>query len=199
MHKENIENPIFNFLFNKVLEGSLREKYISTISDMLKTRQETSPKQQLESEFSDVTRRIDNLTRAISEGIWSKQTASMLEDLNKRAEELEKKIAYHKMTDEKIISDKRVRFIVEKTADGKRDDPEYLKTVITTLVNRVIIYDHWLAVAINATGNIEQIPPEIIPSPDVLPDGNRFEFCKANAPSLYVAEPYPVIVFKIAI
>ena len=103
------------------------------------------------------------------------------------------------MTDEKIIADSRIRFIMDKIADGKRDDPEYLKTIINVLVNHVRIFEHWLEVAINATGAIEQIPPEILPPLDVLPDGNRFEFCKVNAPSLYVLEPYPVIVFKIAI
>lgn len=199
MHKEDIEKPIFDFLFNKILKGSLLDDYIGMVSDVLKARQATSPKQQLEAELHDTTRRIDNITRAISEGIWSKQTAAMLEDLNKRAEELEKKIAYHKMTDEKIIADSRIRFIMEKVADGKRDDPEYLKTVINVLVNHVRIFDHWLEVAINATGAIEQIPPEILPPLDVLPDGNRFEFRSVIAPSLYVLEPYPVIVFKIAI
>ena len=71
--------------------------------------------------------------------------------------------------------------------------------MINVLVNHVRIFDHWLEVAINATGAIEQIPPEILPPLDVLPDGNRFEFRSVNAPSLYVLEPYPVIVFKIAI
>ena len=199
MHKNDIEKPIFDFLFNKILKGSLRDDYIRMISDVLKARQATSPKQQLEEELRDVTRRIDNITRAISEGIWTKQTAAMLEELNGRADELEKKIAYHKMTDEKIIADSRIRFIMDKIADGKRDDPEYLKTIINVLVNHVRIFEHWLEVAINAVENTEQIPPEILPPLDVLPDGNRFEFRKVIAPSLYVLEPYPVIVFKIAI
>ena len=199
MHKENIEKPIFDFLFNKVLKGSRMDNYVNMVSDLLKARQATSPKQQLEAELRDVTRRIDNITRAVSEGIWSKQTASMLEDLNKRAEEIEKKIAYHKMTDEKTITDSRIRFMMEKIAGGKRDDPEYLKTVINVLVNRVKICDHWLEVAINTVGNFEQIPPEVLPPLDVLPDGNCFDFRKANARSLYVVEPYPVIVFKLAI
>jgi len=197
--KEDIEKPIFDFLFNRILKGSLMDDYIRMISDVLKARQEISPKQQLEAELRDVTRKIDNITRAISEGIWTKQTATMLKDLNNRAEDLEKKIAYHKMTDEKAIEESRICFLMEKIADGKRDDPEYLKTIINVLVNHVRIFDHWLEVAINATGTIEQIPPEILPPLDVLPDGNRFDFRKVNAPSLYVLEPYPVIVFKIAI
>ena len=199
VRKESLEKPLFDFLFNKIMNGSIQDDFVCMVSDVLKDRQKISPKQQLEADLRDVTRRIDNITRAISEGIWTKQTAAMLEDLNKRAEELEKKIAYHKMTDEKIISDTRIRFLMDKIADGKRDDPEYLKTVITALVNHVRVFDHWLEVAINATGTIEQIPPEILPPLDVLPDGNRFEFRKVNARSLYVLEPYPVIVFKIAI
>ena len=199
MLKRNIENPLFDFLFNKILAGSRQDNYIRMVSDVLKARQSSSPKQQLEANLRDVTRRIDNITQAISEGIWSKQTAAMLEDLNNRADELRKNIAYQRIIDEKVIPDGRIRFLMEKVASGKRDDPEYLKTVIDVLVNHVRIFDHWLEVAINAVDNAAQIPPDVLPPLDLLPDGNRFDFRKANARSLYVVESYPVIVFKIAI
>ena len=199
MRKEALEQPVLNFLFNKILTGDLLDSFVDAVSDVLKARRETSPKQKLEADLRDTTRKIDNITRAISEGIWTKQTAAMLEDLNKRAEELQQKIAYHQMTDDKIISSDRIRFLMHKVAEGKRDDPEYLKALIGVLVNSVTVYDHWLRVVINAAENVGQIPPEDLPPLEVLPDGNRFEFRSVIARSLYVVEPYPVIVFKIAI
>ena len=199
MRKETIEKPVFDFLFNRILQGPLLDQFIDSISDILKDRRETSPKQQLEADLRDTTRKIDNITRAISEGIWTKQTAAMLEDLNKRAEEIQQKIACHQMTDEKIISTDRIRFLMHRIAEGKRDNPEYLKALIGSMVNSVTVYDHWLRVVINAAENVGQIQPEDLPPLDVLPDGNRFDFRSVNARSLYVVEPYPVIVFKIAI
>lgn len=199
MRKEALEKPVLDFLFDRVLTGPLLEQFVIFVSDVLMERRQTSPRQQLEADLRDTTRRIDNITRAISEGIWSKQTAAMLEDLNKRAEDLQQKIAYHQMTDDKIISEDRIRFLMHKIADGKRDDPEYLKTLINTLVNSVTVYDHWLRVVINAAENVGQIPPEDIPPLEVLPDGNRFDFRSVNERSLYVVEPYPAIAFRIAI
>jgi hypothetical protein len=199
MRKEALEQPVLDFLFNKILTGDMLGSFVDAVSDVLKARRETSPKQKLEADLRDTTRKIDNITRAISEGIWTKQTAAILEDLNKRAEELQQKIAYHQMTDDKIISSDRIRFLMHKAAEGKRDDPEYLKALIGVLVNSVTVYDHWLRVVINAAENVGQIPPEDLPPLEVLPDGNRFDFRSVNARSLYVVEPYPVIVFKIAI
>lgn len=199
VHKHIIEKPVFDFLFGKILTGPLLEKFIDAVSASLKASMEKSPKQLLEADLRDTTRKIDNITRAISEGIWSKQTAAMLEDLNKRAEDLQQKIAYHHMTDEKVISNDRIRFLMHKIADGRRDDPEYLRIIMQTFINSVTIYDHWLRVVINAAEHVGQIPPEDLPPIEILPDGNGFDFRSVNARSLYVVEPYPVIAFKIAI
>jgi hypothetical protein len=74
-----------------------------------------------------------------------------------------------------------------------------MKALIGSLINSVTVYENWMRVVINAVGNVEKIPPEDLPPLEVLPDGNRFDFRSASARSLYTVEPYPVIVFKIAI
>ena len=199
MHKEAIEDPIFDYLFAQVLNGPLLDRFIKEVSDTLAASHDTSPKRKLEKEYNDITRRIGNINNAISEGIWTPSTKQMLEDLTGRAEELRKKIAYHHMTEEKSVSKKRIAFYLHKIAEGKRDDPEFLKALVTTLINSVTIYDHWLRVVVNAAENVGKIPPDKLPPLDKCPDLTRFDLRTVNAPSLITVEPYPVIVFKIAI
>jgi len=198
MHSEKLEEPLFDFIFNKILKKKTLNDYIKLISDLLSS-QKTSPKQQLEAELRDVTRRIDNITMAISEGIWTKQTAAMLEKLSSREEELKNNIEFHKMTDRKDISEDRIRFLLEKNMKGKHNDPHHLKALIDAFVNSIVVYDNWMEVAINMVDNVGRIPPESMPPLDIVPDGKRFDFRTVKAPSLYVVETCPVIVFKIAV
>jgi len=198
-HKRDLEAPLFDFIFNKILNKSTITRYVRMIYNVLKANQKTSPAQKLEAELKDVTRKIDNITRAICDGIWTKQTAAMLERLSAKEEELKNSIAFHKAADQKIISEDRIRFLLEKNMEGKYNDPDHLKALSDALINSVVVYDHWMEVAINVVDDVGRIPPDSMPPLDRVPDANRFGFRTVKPPSLYVAETYPVIVFKIAV
>ena len=175
-----------------------KTRFITNVYALAK-QQETSPVKLLEKEHRDIIRRIDNINKAISEGIWTASTGAMLQDLTDKAEKLQQDITYQRMTEGKIFSKDRIRFLMHKVAQGKRSDPEHLKALIGALINSVTVYDDWLRVVINAAENVEKIPPEALPPLEVLPDGSRFDYRSANTRSLYTVEPYQVIVFKIAI
>jgi hypothetical protein len=90
-------------------------------------------------------------------------------------------------------------FLLHKVADGNRSDPEAVKALIGAMVNSITIYEHWLRIVINAAENVVKIPPEDLPPLDVLPDLTRFDLQPSGSKQLVTVEPYPVIVFKIAI
>jgi L-arabinose isomerase len=160
---------------------------------------EASPVRQMETTLQDIRRRITNINKAISEGIWTASTGDMLKDLTKQAEDLEKNISYHQLTEQITISKNRVLFLLHKVADGDREDPEAIKALIGAMVNSITIYEHWLRIVINAAENVVKIPPEDLPPLDVLPDLTRFDLQPSGSKQLVTVEPYPVIVFKIAI
>lgn len=199
IQKKYVEGPLVDFLFDRILSGRTLDGFVDQVSCILSAQQETSPVRQLEKKYRDVLRRIDNINRAISEGIWTESTGALLKSLSAQAEDLRMEISGDRLNNKKEISADRLRFYLLKIADGKRDDYEYLKVLVASLVNSVTIYDHWMRVAINAGENVVRIPPENLPPIDVLPDASRFDFRSAKAPSLYIVKPYPVIVFKIAI
>ena len=197
--KDILEKDIIDYLCNKVIADELLDIYTDLISETLKSQIEESPLRQQQKELADINRRIENINRAISEGVWTKQTVTMLNDLSKQAEELEKTIAYQQISDNQLISKERISFYLHKIAKGKRDDPNYLKTLVNVLINSITVYPKWLRIVINAQEGVEKVPLEELPDIDVLPDMTRFDLCTAGSNRLYTVEPYPVIVFKIAI
>ena len=199
IRRDDVETAVMDFLLNNVLSGEMLDRFIDMVADVLNCQNETSPLKQLENEYNDTIRRINNINRAISEGVWTQSTVDMLRSLTAQSEELAQKIAYHNMTENKIISRDRISFYMHKIIDGKRDDPDFLKTLVGVLVNTIIIYKDYLTVVINAAENVSQVPPDKVPPLEQLQEASVFDQCSVWGPKVGTVEPYPVIIFKIAI
>ena len=199
IRKEIIEGPVFDLLINKILNGDLLDSFIDEVSKAMKVRQESSPQKMLEEELKRVNKKIDNINQAISEGIWTKQTKEMLEQLSATAEKLQHDLAYRKMTEGKIASRDKIRFMFYKLAQEDYNNPECRQVMINTMINSITIYDHWLKVAVNCIENVGRIDPENLPSIEDIPEIKRIGNCTVSERKLCIADPYPVIVFKIAI
>ena len=199
LQKDKIEKPVVDFLLNNILTGDRLDTFINLAVKANDRHNEESPLTKYEAELKDVTRKIDNVTRAISDGIWTKQTASLLTELSNREEELKNKIAYFQATENKTIAEERYRFIMHKFANGDIDDKETLRSMLSVLINSVTVYDNWMRVVFNVSENVDTIPPDELPELEELPDYSLFELCNISQGKLYVVEPYPAIAFKIAI
>ena len=199
MRKEKIESRIFDFLFNQVMKGDLLDDFINQIADVLVTRNSESPLKALEKEYSDTIRKINNINLAISEGIWTESTGSLLNSLTERRDSLDKKIAYHRLTDDKEITKDRIQFYMHKITTGERENQEYLRTLASSLINSITVYDGWLRVVVNAEENVGQIPPDELPPLAELPDLSCLGQRACSASCTRIPQPYPVVIFKIAI
>jgi len=197
--KETLETAVIDFLCDNVLSDELLDVFTDLIANTLESQTEESPLRQQQKQLADLHRRIENINRAISEGVWTKQTVTMLNNLSDQAEALEKEIAYRKITDSQMISKDRIRFYLHKISQGERNDPAYIKSLVNALINSITVYPNWLRIVVNAQQNVDKIPLEELPDIDVLPDMSRFDLRSVGSNRLYTVEPYPVIVFKIAI
>ena len=196
---EKVDRAVLGFLFDNVLAGSVRDTFVDLVVQALSDLDSCSPVKSLEAELNDITRKIRNINSAIAEGIWTSETKAMLADLSARSKELKDRIAFLNLTESKAISRDRIRFLFEKIAEGKRDDPEYLKAVVLTLINSVTIYQDYLRIVINAEKGVETIPPGALPPIDILPDLTDLGFSRTDLGQLFTIPNYPVIAFKIAI
>ena len=200
INKEDIEQPISDFLINNVLKSDILDTFFETVVKASKNKVEENPLKHLENEQKDVLRRIDNITKAISEGIWTKQTKEMLDELNKRADELKTQIAFQKTTLKKETSENRYRFIMEKFSNGDLSNYAYLRTVCHTLINSITIYEQkWLRVVLNLKENLDFIPLDELPSLEELNDPSLFDNVSCGNGHFTILEQYQVAIFQIAI
>ena len=199
VRRDAIEKPIIRFLMEKVLTGDKLDAFIEMAVNANDQIKKESPLQQLEKEYKDVIRRINNITYAISDGIWTKQTAALLEELNNRADSLKCEISNCNFTENKRIDEERYRFLMYKFANGDLKNRDFLRTMLSTLINSVTVYDNWMRVVINMAENVEMIPPDDLPGLSEIPDGSKFELSNVSQDQHYAFEQYPVIVFKMAI
>ena len=199
IHKEALEGSVIDITFNRILQGERLDQLISMSVDILNRKKESSTVSQLEKERRDILRRIDNITLAISEGIWTKQTASLLDELNKRADNLQKEISYCHMTGKQHDHEMRLRFMKEKLANGDMTDPYCLQTLVNTFINSITVYNDYARIVLNLEENIDTIPIDELPPLSKLPDWSNFAFGNVGQGQLYTLETHPVIAFKIAI
>ena len=194
--KDDFENKIMDAIFDGVLTGNRLDKFATLAADALKATADESPLKKMEADYRDITRRIDNINRAISEGIWTDSTADMLRSMTVKAKDLEKSIAYQKTVDQSSVSLDRILFYLHKIADGKRDDRDYLHSLVATFINTIVVNDHEACVVINAAEHVDTIPPDRLPPFSKI---SRFDY-STNAPGDFtIIEPYPAVAFKIAI
>ena len=197
--KEIIEKPVMDLMINHLLQEPLIDRFVDLVADTLNMQHESSPLAQLEKDYKETVKKIDNINQAIAEGIWATSTGELLNSLTAHAEQLQRDMFYHQMTESKTISKERIKFFLRKIIDGDYKDYEFLKTVANTLINSVVVYRDWMKVVINMKENVGMVPPEDLPPIKDLTDLSKFDFCSAEGPLLNTVEPYPVIVFKIAI
>ena len=199
MKKDEFENKIVDFLFDNILTGKRLRQFANLANEALSTSSNESPLKKLEQDYNDINRRIDNINRAISEGVWTDSTMSMLRNMTEQSKDLEKKIAVQRISDQKVVSMDRLLFYLHKISEGKRDDREFLHSLITTFINSITVYEDYARVVVNAAENVGTIPPEDLPPIDQLKEFKGFDSQTNSLGDLSTVEPYPVIVFKIAI
>lgn len=197
--KDDLENKIFDFIFNNLMKGKTLDAFVDAVSDAMKDKNKESPLSFMEKELKDINRKIRNLTEAIAEGYRTPSTKTMLEDLTDRAEQLKADIASQRLTESLAFDKNRILFLFQRIANGERDNPIFLRTVINTFINSITVYPNYLRVVINAAENVRMIPQDNLPPLEVLPDLSCFAYDQCVNTHLTIVEPYPAIAFKIAI
>ena len=98
----------------------------------------------LNAQLADVDKKLKNIANAIANGIFSKTTNQMLNDLEQEKEELEVKIAQEKVKSIKPLEMEKVYKWLISFADVDITDKLACKRMIELFVNKVILYDDHL-------------------------------------------------------
>ena len=165
VRKQYLEDMIVDFLLDHCLTGSEIEKIADAVVAASQARRKSSPLASMNAELRSVAKKIDNITNAIAEGIWTSSTAGKLKELEATAEDLRRNIATLEYSEGQLIDRDRVLFFLERFRNLDRSVPENRSYLIRTFLNSVYVFDDHLLILINAVeGNIT-VPLDSLPDP----------------------------------
>ena len=176
--KDYLESCVVDFVLDHVLSDEQIEKTADAVMALQAEEMKRSPLAAMESERSEIQKKIENVNRAIASGIWNASTSAMLKDLEDQAEDLRVSIETLRYSHAQLLDRDRVIFFLRRFTKGDRADPLLRRHVIETFVNAVYVYDDHLRLVVNNCEGNQRVPldalPDDSPGSDNVTDGVLF-------------------------
>lgn len=149
VRKDDIESRVVNFLLDVVLTDSMIDRLATAILLEQQKDESASVISSLESELRSTRRRIDNLNRAIADGIYTSSTKDMLLNLEANAQSLSDSIAAARFAASSLITKEQLVFWMSRFRSIDRADFASASRLIDTFVNSIYLFDDRLSIYIN--------------------------------------------------
>lgn len=135
------ELSTINFVFCKLFFAD-EEDFIATKAMELieKDFADTSYLAWLQENLKEIDKRINNLLKAIEQGIITETTKSRLEELEAEKRQITAEIGQEELK-KPLLSKERIMFWLYSFRNGSIEDENYKRTIIDTLVNSIYVYD----------------------------------------------------------
>ena len=173
--KDYLESCVVDFVLDHVLSDEQIEKTADAVMALQAEEMKRSPLAAMESERSEIQKKIENVNRAIASGIWNASTSAMLKDLEDQSEDLRVSIETLRYSQAQLLDRDRVIFFLRRFTKGDRADPLLRRHVIETFVNAVYVYDDHLRLVVNNCEGNQRVPldalPDDSPGSDNVTDG----------------------------
>ena len=176
--KDYLESAVVDFVLDHVLSDEQIERTADAVMALQAEELKRSPLAAMESERSEILKKIQNINNAIAAGIWNASTSAMLKELEDQAEDLRVSVETLRYSQAQLLDRDRVIFFLHRFTKGDRNDPLLRRHVIETFVNSVYVYDDHLKLVINNCEGNQRIPladlPDDPPGSDNVTDGVLF-------------------------
>lgn len=151
VRKEFIED----YVINQTVSCVLRDDVINQIADRVieiqaKDHNDKSQLKYYESRLKKVTSSIDNIVRAIEQGIFNEDTKTRLDQLSAEKEDLMANIAKEKIARPDVTKE-QVIFFLSQFRNGNKNDPEFRRRIVDTFINKIFLYDNKITITYNST------------------------------------------------
>lgn len=150
VRKEFIED----YVINQTVACVLQDDVINQIADRVieiqtKDHNDKSQLKYYESRLKKVTNSIDNIVRAIEQGIFNDDTKTRLDQLSAEKEDLMANIAKEKIARPDVTKE-QVVFFLSQFKKGDRNDPEFRRRIVDTFINKIFLYDDKITITYNS-------------------------------------------------
>lgn len=137
--KDYIEDFVADILVSKVLTDDTIKWIAMRAEEWQRSHQEGAESSILEEQIKDATNSIDNILKAIEQGIFTPSTKQRLLDLEKQKAELEDKLKVSK-SKEVTITKEDIILVLNQFKDGDIKDERFRKDLFNIFITAVYVY-----------------------------------------------------------
>ena len=146
VQKEWLENLVVQETMKLIQDDAVIERIVQLVMDF--QNQENTAIPLLEKQLREVDRKLDNLMKAIEEGLFTRTTKERLDALEAQKDELTAKIADEKLRKPSFNAD-FIRFWLMKFRKFDVSHQKQRKALIEIFVNAIFLYDDRMLITFN--------------------------------------------------
>ena len=146
VRKEWLEDLVIAETMKLIQDDAVIDKIVQLVMDVQNQENTTIPL--LEKQLREVNKKLDNLMKAIEDGLYTRTTKERLEALEIQKDELTAKIADEKLKKPSFNED-FIRFWLMKFRKFDISQKKQRKALIEIFVNAIFLYDDWMLLTFN--------------------------------------------------
>ena len=146
VQKEWLEDLVVRETMKLIQDDAVIDKIVQLVMDVQNQENTTIPL--LEKQLREVNKKLDNLMKAIEDGLYTRTTKERLEALEIQKDELTAKIADEKLKKPSFNED-FIRFWLMKFRKFDISQKKQRKTLIEIFVNAIFLYDDRMLITFN--------------------------------------------------
>ena len=146
VQKDWLEDLVVRETMKLIQDDAVIDKIVQLVMDVQNQENTTIPL--LEKQLREVNKKLDNLMKAIEDGLYTRTTKERLEALEAQKDELTAKIADEKLKKPNFNED-FIRFWLMKFRKFDISQKKQRKTLIEIFVNAIFLYDDRMLITFN--------------------------------------------------
>ena len=144
--KRWIEDLVVEETMKMVMDDDVVDAIVSMLMDLQGRESTNLPLYQ--QQLKETETKIENLLKAITEGVFTKSTKTLLEELEAAKEELENRISLEKL-EKPQISEEFMRFWLHRFRKLDMAKKEHRQMLIDVFINSIFLYDDKMLITFN--------------------------------------------------
>ena len=151
IRRDLVEKLVIENTMNIVLDDNFINKIASQIIELNEKQDETDNLIDVYNyELKDVKSKIDNIMKAIEEGIASKRMIERIAELEERESQLEQQISIESSKQKQDnLTKEQIIFWLSSFKDGNIESVEFCENLIKCFINKVVVYPGYIEVYYN--------------------------------------------------
>ena len=172
--KNVVRDTIEKFVAKSIIDHCLTDETIDWIANETVAYSERAEREAhldlLQSQMDDTERALNNMTKAIEQGIITESTKKRLKELEAEQKDLKRKYALAK-SEVLIVTKEEVVAGLKMFRDGDIEDEEYMVKLFDTFLVAVYIYEDDLKIVFRFSGDNNTV---MVPLKDMIEDDSVF-------------------------